>query len=163
MRKGGRGSRERRRRRPQPVNNNEKKELVLQRHSHLGTLSGFARAMTLALLLGACSKSAPSPWKEMNLPVEHASRIDGNAEQIQIRWEPAMSPDVLAQSFSEALTKAGYTRLGSTENDSPLGAHPSYEWVFARSGSHDGVVLGADPGGVNLKHVDDASAKLKKR
>jgi hypothetical protein len=135
----------------------------LQRNIDLRKFSGYAPAVILALLVGACSKSAPSPWKEMNLPLEHASRIDGTAEQVQIRWEPAMSPEVLVQSFSDALKKASFTRLGETVNDSPLGAHPTYQWVFARSGGRDGVVVTADAGGVNLKHVDDAASNLKTR
>jgi len=73
--------------------------------SHLA----IAALALLALGSAACKKEAPSPWKEMNLPLRHGDILPGaDAENLRVQYEGTNQRKDLFREFKRQLETAGY-------------------------------------------------------
>ena len=63
----------------------------------------------LLALAAACERQAPSPWKEMSLPLRRAEILPGaDAEQLKLVFRGESRREDLNREFRRGLERAGY-------------------------------------------------------
>jgi hypothetical protein len=69
-----------------------------------------ALAAICVLASAACEKEAPSPWKEMKLPLRHGEILPGaDAENLRVQYQGTDQRKELFREFRRQIEAAGYT------------------------------------------------------
>ena len=116
------------------------------------------RWTSLLLVLGlgvmGCRQEAPSPWREMSLPLRHGEILPGaDQNTLRVIYRGMGMQTEFYGEFQRALEGSGYTFERQGKEHDPAGK--AYSGVFKKGGIHTLLTVTGDPDvTVELKRVE---------
>lgn len=117
----------------------------------------LAAIVVVSLALGAaCHKEAPSPWKEMKLPLRHGVILPGaDADNLRIQYQGTEQREDLLREFTRQLESAGYAYAAEGKGHDPPGN--AFAAVFKQGAVELLLTIsgaGGDKTNVELRRLD---------
>ena len=112
------------------------------------TMASRTTILTLILmlcgLLAACKQEAPSPWKEMPLPLRHGEILPGaSANALRVIYRGTDQQKELYREFRRALERSGYAFEREGKDHDPAGK--TYASIFHKDGVQLLLSVSGDP------------------
>jgi hypothetical protein len=112
--------------------------------------------VALLVLAAACTQEAPSPWKEMKLPLHKGEILPGaNADSLRVQYQGTERRDDMFREFSHRLKRAGYEFDRDGKEHDPPGN--SFSGIFKKGAVEIMLTItgaGGDKTNVTLKRLD---------